>query len=155
MTRQTATPSAVPAPKVRDRVLVVTEDPSLITEVRAVADSEGTRVIACLGPAASPCFLDDKGLCPLAASCRVVIVESPPGGSFKHHLTDIAAGDYAARLQRAHPGSYVLFIPARNALSGPTGEVAVVTDRSDSLHLLTWILRAPAVSQTTSVWRNK
>ena len=133
-----------------DRVLVVTEDPDLIAQVRAIAEAEGARVIACLGPAASPCFLDDKGLCPLAATCRVVIVESPAQGSFKYHLTDIPAGAYAERLQRAHPETYVVLIPAVGALAGPTGEVAAVASREESLHLLSWILRAAAVSNGTS-----
>ena len=139
----TATATSVPDHRFRDRVLVVTEDPSFIADIRAVAEAERARVIACLGPAASPCFLDTLGRCPLAASCRVVVVESPPSGSFKYRLKDIPAGEYAERLQRVHPNTHVLFIPSSTALSGPTGEVAVVADRSESVRLLPWILRAP------------
>ena len=151
----TATPPAATRAAPRDRILVVTEDPSFIEQVRAAFDGEGTDVIGCLGPTASTCFLLVEGLCPLAEGCRVVVVESPPGGSFKNHLTDIVAGDYAERLQRAHPDAFVLLIPASSDPSGPTGEIAVVGDRRESIHLLTWVSRASAISKSARERRQK
>ena len=142
-----AVPAAPPGRRLRDRVLVVTEDPSFIRRVRLVAEAEGATVTACLGPAASPCLLDENESCALASRCRVVIVESPPGGNFRYHLKDVSAGAYAECLQRAHPGSYVMFIPSLAELSGPTGEVAVVNDRGESVHLLKWILRSLRISK--------
>ncbi len=125
-----------------ERVLVVSEDPFYIGSVRSVAAPEGGRVIACLGPAASPCILDEKAICPLVENSSVVFVDSPPSGSFRGQLKEISAGDYAERLQRSHPHTYVVLVGAAAGSFGPTGEVAVVGDRAESLHLLKWILRA-------------
>ena len=55
-----------------ERVLVVSEDPLYIDSVRSVAAPEGASVIACLGPAASPCILDEKAICSLAERKSVV-----------------------------------------------------------------------------------
>lgn len=125
-----------------ERVLVVSEDPFYIESVRSVAAPGGGRVIACLGPAASPCILDEKAICSLAETSNVVLVDSPPSGSFCSPLREISAGDYAERLQRAHPHTCVVLVDAAAASVGPTGEVAVVGDRTESLHLLKLILRA-------------
>lgn len=126
------------------RILVVSEDPFFIEHVRELVEFEGGRVIACLGPAASPCILDRKAVCPLAATSSVVIVDSPPAGAFRYHLTGIAAGDYAARLQRAQADSYVILIAHPGSLIGPTGDVTVVGDRDQGTHLLTWVMHTLA-----------
>lgn len=125
-----------------ERVLVVSEDPFYIGSVRSVAAPEGGRVIACLGPAASPCILDEKALCPLAETSIVALVDSPPGGTFRGYLKESSAGGYAERLQRSHPHTYVVLVDVAAGSVGPTGEVAVVRDRAESLHLLKWILRS-------------
>jgi hypothetical protein len=104
------------------------------------------RSIACLGPAAGPCFLDERGSCPLAAGATVLVVDAPVGGSFKCHLYDMPAGEYTERLQRAHPQCYVLLVAGRGWV-GPTGEVAVANDRDDALQLLTSVLRAPTIER--------
>ena len=125
-----------------ERVLVVSEDPLYIESVRSVAAPKGACVVACLGPAASPCILDEKAICSLAETSSIVFVDSPPSGAFRGHRGEIPAGDYAERLQRSHPHTHVVLVDAVAGSVGPTGEVAVVGDRAESLHLLRWILRA-------------
>lgn len=121
----------------RSGVLVVSEDPSFIQRVRETVSEMGVRVIACLGPAASPCFLDDTGMCPLAAGVSVVLVDAPPGGAFRYHWHEIGAADYAERLQRAHPGTFVIVSSSGDTFPGPTGEIAVLQPET-ALLLLRW-----------------
>lgn len=77
---------------------------------RVSAEAEDGSVVACLGPAASPCFLDEKGSCPLAARSATVMVDAPESGVFRYHLTEIPAADYAERLQTAHPQTHVMLV---------------------------------------------
>lgn len=131
------------------RVLVVSEDPFFFDAVRTLVATEGGRVIACLGPAASPCILDRKDVCPLAAGSAIAIVDAPPDGVFRYHWKEISAGEYAERLQAAHQETYVLLSATEAGVTGPTGEVAVTVDRVETLHLLQWVLRAIALERTT------
>ena len=62
-------------------VLVVSEDQAFIERVRATVTELGIRLIACLGPTASPCLLDETGVCPLAAGASIALIDAPPGGS--------------------------------------------------------------------------
>ena len=130
-----------------DRILVVSEDAFFIEDARDKVGAEGGQVIACLGPAASPCELDREPMCPLAAGCGFVLVDAPPSGAFRYHDRDLQAGTYAERLQRAHPDSYVILIAPNLAEVGRTGEVAPVTRRTDALNIITWILRSDAVGR--------
>lgn len=90
------------------RVLVVSEDPFFVESVRAVAELVGGTVVACMGPAASPCALDEEAICPLVARSSIVMVDPPPSGAFRYHMTHISAHDYAARIRGAHPHTHVL-----------------------------------------------
>lgn len=125
----------------RSGVLVVSEDPAFIERVRGMVDQLGIRVIACLGPAASPCFLEDSGVCPLADGVSVVLVHSPPGGTFRYHWRQIPAAEYAQRLQTAHPGTFVILSSRDEDCSGPTGEIAVLHPET-ALLFLRWGLPA-------------
>lgn len=58
-------------------------------------ENMATRVIACLGPTASPCFLEDEGMCPLVAGSAIVLVDAPFDGSFRRYWKQITAGEYA------------------------------------------------------------
>jgi hypothetical protein len=120
-------------------VLVVSEDPHFIERVRDLTLAERGRAVACLGPAASPCFLDESEYCPLASKSRTIIVDAPAGGSFRGCSGEIPAGSYAERVQRAHSDAYVLLIATPTFL-GPTGEGIVVGDRDEALELLGLIL---------------
>lgn len=132
------------------RVLVVSEDPFFIEAVRTLVVTEGGRVVACLGPAASPCILDQKDVCPLAAGSAIAIVDAPPEGVFRYHWKEISAGHYAERLQAAHPQTYVLLSATDAGVNGPTGEVAVTVGRVETLHLLQWVLRSIAIERSSN-----
>lgn len=126
----------------RSGVLVVSENPDFIERVRETVSELGVRVIACLGPAASPCFLDDTGTCPLAAGVSVVLVDAPPDGAFRYYWHAVGAADYAERLQRAHPGTFVIVSSRGDTSPGPTGEIAVLQPET-ALLLLRWGLPEP------------
>lgn len=130
-----------------DRILVVSEDAFFIEEVKEKIGAEGGNVIACLGPATSPCVLEREDACPLAEGCGFVLVDAPEDGVFRYHSRDLPAGTYAERVQRAHPSSYVILIAPPDARVGTTGEVAPVGRRSDALNIVTWILRSDAAEQ--------
>lgn len=121
-------------------VLIVSESPEFLAEAHKALRPQGGRVIACLGPAQAPCFLDDRGSCPLAGHCAVVLVDSPPSGVFHHHWLEIPVGIYSERLQRAHPETLVLLVGAPVGSSGPTGEVAGVLDRASALDIVRSLL---------------
>lgn len=125
-------------------VLVVSEDPAFIERVRGTVTELGIRVIACLGPTASPCFLDESGVCPLAAGVSIALIDAPPGGSFRYHWRQVPAAEYAERLQRAHPDTFVVVSSRDDCSPGPTGEIAVLHPET-ALLLLRWGLpSAPA-----------
>lgn len=124
----------------RPRVLAVSEDPDYIQDLRGAVEERGATLVACLGPAASPCFLDKREVCPLAASSDIVLIDAPPSGCFKNHSLEIEAGDYAERLQRAHPDILVVLVaPIEGA--GPTGEVMVTEGRTSAYLLLDQLLQ--------------
>lgn len=131
--------STAPAERKHD-VLVVSESPEFVAEAHKALRPSGARVIACLGPAQAPCYLDDEGSCPLAGHCAVVFVDSPPSGVFTCHSLQVQAGAYAERLQRAHPKTLVLLAGAPVGTSGPTGEVAQVADRDSGLDIVRSLL---------------
>ncbi|MGI8708921.1 MAG: hypothetical protein ACR2LG_12095 [Actinomycetota bacterium] len=137
-----------PVDDLSPRVLVVSEDPCFIERARAIVGTEGGRLIACLGPTASPCILDEKLVCPLAARTAVALVDAPAGGVFRHHWREIPAGDYAVRLQRAHPQTFVILSVLAVGQAGPTGEVAVGEGRDEALQQLVWLLRALAIARS-------
>lgn len=149
-------PRAPSADDLSPPVLVVSEDPFFIERARALIGSEGGRVVACLGPTASPCILDEKLVCPLAARAAVALVDAPAGGVFRHHWKEMPAGDYAARLQRAHPQTFVLLCVAAVGQAGPTGEVHVGEGRDEALRQLVWLLRTNAIARASegSLTRN-
>ena len=150
LARQRKTPERRVEPK-KSGVLVVSEDPAFIERVRATVTESGLRLIACLGPTASPCFLDDSGVCPLAAGASIALVDAPPGGSFRYHWHQVPAAEYAEKLQRAHPGTFVVVSSRDDSSPGPTGEIAVLHPET-ALLLLRWGLpTAPAEpAQVTS-----
>jgi hypothetical protein len=124
------------------RILLVTEDPYFIQETTAVLEWSGAKVISCLGPAHTDCYLYDKGSCPLARSVDIALVDSPQDGEFRYHATEIAAGAYAESLQRGHPQTHVVLCGAPEGFSGPTGEVGLVADHRQALFVLTRLLRS-------------
>lgn len=130
------------APSTRSRILVVSEDPFFVEEARAVLEWTGASVVSCLGPAHARCDLYFKGSCPLARRARIALVDAPTSGRFRYHGNDIQAGRYAEDLQRAHSRTHVFLCGAPLGASGPTGEVAVTPTRSDTLDVLTRLLRA-------------
>ena len=138
-----------------DRILVVSEDAFFIEEVRGNLEAEGAVVIACLGPAASPCVLERDDACPLAEGCGFVLVDAPPSGVFRYHDRDLPAGTYAERVQRAHPSTYVILIAPVHARVGTTGEVAPVSRRADAVNIVTWILRSDAVGHIQESHRER
>lgn len=124
------------------RILLVTEDPYFIQEANAVLSWSGAKVTSCLGPAHTECELDRRGRCPLAARADMTLVDSPAGGRFRYHTADVGAGEYAERLQRAHPRDHVVLCGAPEGCAGPTGEVATVTTHREALYVLTRLLRS-------------
>lgn len=117
-------------------VLVVSEDPTIIVEAQRMLGSHGAHVVGCLGPAQTPCVLDDREVCPLAAHTSVAIVDAPATGSFKLHWKDVTVGEYATRLARAHPACFVILCGAPLGASGYTGEVAHATNARSALAIL-------------------
>jgi len=88
-------------------MLLVTEDPSFIDDVR---DAIGVThdVVTCLGPAQVGCLMESRGTCPLVSRSAIALVDSPPTGDFFDHYRGIPSILYAERLARAHPGTEVL-----------------------------------------------
>jgi hypothetical protein len=123
-------------------ILVVSEDPNFITAVHDVVQPKGGRVNGCLGPANSHCPLETKHVCPMAEHAEIVVVDSPPSGYFGSHGDLVPSGDYAARLQRAHPGRLVLLCGAIPGVSGASGDVDHVTDRVKTLATIEALLEA-------------
>ena len=123
-------------------VLVVTQDPHFIGAIQDVVVPAGGRVLGCLGPADSHCPLEERSVCPMAAHSDVVVVDSPPSGSFGHVGREVPAGLYAERLRRTHPGRLVLLCGAFPGLAGASGEVAHVEDRLKALATIEALLAA-------------
>ena len=125
-------------------ILVVTEDPHFITAVHDLIGPEGGRVVGCLGPANSHCPLEQRHVCGMAEHSAVAIVDVPPSGSFGRpgSIDAVPAGEYAERLQAAHPGLKVLLCGAIPGASGPSGEVTLIADRLTTLATLQAILQA-------------
>jgi hypothetical protein len=117
-------------------VLIVSEDAALIHRATQELRKEGIVAKGCLGPAHASCFLEAHQPCPLAADVAVTIVDSPPGGSFIRYLKDVSSGDYAERLQAAHPACKVILCGAPEGYSGPTGEVLVAPTTQNALDLV-------------------
>jgi hypothetical protein len=89
-----------------NRVLVVTEDPTFIQEVRSELGGEAA-VVACLGPGQGHCAMEHRGTCSLAAGADYVLVDVPAGGTFHDHYKGIAGISYAEKLAETHLGSAV------------------------------------------------
>lgn len=124
-----------PAPQ---RILVVTEDPFFIEEVRDRFRPTGSKVMACLGPSQSPCLMEVSGTCTLAEHSSIVVVDSPRSGVFAGRWGMIPAGTYAEKLSQRHPDSFVILAGAPVGLAGATGEVASVRHRAAALDLISW-----------------
>lgn len=120
-------------------LLVVSEDPEFVERVRDRCRPSGARVVACLGPSQSPCLMDVKESCGLAANAEVVLVDSPPTGVFGGCWGTIPAGSYAEKLAARHPSTFVILV-APVGLAGPTGEVTSVSSRERALDLVGWTL---------------
>lgn len=123
------------------RVVIVSEDPAFIEEVRGELEDASTKIVACLGPTASPCHLDDKQACPLVGRSQIVLIDAPAGGYFRRHWKQVAAWDYADRLQKAHPLSLVVLATNGGDFRGG-GEEVVVRQRETALLFLKWALPA-------------
>lgn len=120
-------------------LLVVSEDPEFVERVRERCRPSGSQVIACLGPSQSPCLMDVKKTCGLAATADVVLVDSPPTGVFGGRWGTLPAGNYAEKLAARHPDAFVILV-APVGLAGPTGEVTSVSSRERALDLVGWTL---------------
>jgi hypothetical protein len=92
---------------VKSRMVLVTEDPSFIDDVRRAVGRTHT-VLTCLGPAQGGCLMDKRGTCPLVSRSELTLVDSPPTGDFFDHYHGIPSILYAERLAQAHPGTEVL-----------------------------------------------
>ena len=101
------------------RVLVVTEDPSFVEEVRSKFG--GVRqIVACLGPAQRSCLMDRYGMCSLAEHSEFVLVDSPATGAFNDHYHGIPAISYAERLAETHPRTEVIMCDPLRHGEGPS-----------------------------------
>lgn len=132
-------------------VLVVSEDPVLIHRASETLGPSGVRVTGCLGPAHSRCKLEDRSSCPLAEHAEVALVDSPSSGVFTCHWKVIQAGDYAERLQRAHPDCTVVLCGAPEGSTGPTGEVLTASGVGSVLTLLQMVFGSDKPASTASV----
>ena len=110
-------------------VLVVSEDHHFIEAVHGIVREGGGRSAGCLGPANTPCDLETRRICPLAAHSSVVLVDAPASGSFRYGAGVVPAGEYAERRAEFHPGRLGLLSGARPGAVGAAGEVAHVADR--------------------------
>jgi methyl coenzyme M reductase subunit C len=112
-----------------NRVLVVTEDPAFIQEVRSELGGAAA-VVACLGQ--GHCAMKQRGTCSLAAGADYVLVDVPAGGAFHDHHKGIAGITYAERLAETHPDSSVALCMADapqppNAFLKRTDVLAIVS----------------------------
>ena len=121
------------------RVVCVSEDPDFIHELQDRLDAHGIHVIGCLGPTHSSCPLMCGNHCRLTKPGDFVLVDSPPSGSFVHYWQEVQVGPYAGYLQRDQPEAFVIVCGAPVGPSGPTGEVAHVSDREEAIELLRWL----------------
>lgn len=137
-TPRSARAGALDPPLRRSRLLVVSEDPAFVEQVRS-AVAVGVQVVACLGPTASDCVLEDQASCPLAERSSVVLVDQPPGGVFRYHWKHLSAPDYADLLQRVHPSAVVLLTSGESP-SDEHREGVPYMARVTALRLLTWLL---------------
>lgn len=117
-------------------VLIVSEDPALIHHASQELRDVGMRVVGCLGPAHSRCKLEDGETCSLARKAHVALVDSPSSGAFICHWKIVPSGDYAKRLQRAHPECKVILCGAPEGSAGASGEVIHAAHTSSALLLL-------------------
>jgi hypothetical protein len=124
-----------------DSILIVSEDPEFVVRAQESLQSDGLRVVGCLGPAHTECVLDVAAICPLAFIYSIALIDSPPSGVFGHHWKQIPVGAYAERLQRAHPEMFVVLTGAPESFSGAQGEVAHTQDRALGLQLVRQLAR--------------
>lgn len=112
------------------RVLVVTEDPAFLEQVRDRLSS--FEVVACMGPAQRTCLMERDGVCALAQRSDLALVDSPVTGEFFDHYHGIPAISYAEHLAETHPGTEVILCdPVRH------GEVpSAFLSRESALHLI-------------------
>ena len=137
------------------RLVCVSEDPAFIHEVQHELRSYGVHVVGCLGPIHSSCPLMCGDHCTLATEADLVLVDSPPSGSFVHYWQEIQVGPYAELLQRDHPETLVIVCGAPLIRSGPSGEVSHVSDREEALDLLRWLARTHPIRKTVRRNRTK
>ncbi|HET7482745.1 MAG TPA: hypothetical protein VFK89_07785 [Actinomycetota bacterium] len=131
----------------RLRVLVVSEDAGFLVAAQEALRPAGVHVVACMGPAQSPCDLLDSGSCPLAGHVDAAIVDAPADGVFRHHWFALTASDYAASLARSHPRLFVMLCgPGDQAW--PSTAVTVGHTRSEALHLLRWAAETDGTERT-------
>ncbi|HEU4480595.1 MAG TPA: hypothetical protein VFS18_01810 [Actinomycetota bacterium] len=114
-------------------ILMVSESPERVVAAQRAMKAVGIRVVACLGPAQSPCFFDEGHRCPFVDHAPVVIVDAPRSGSFRHEWKDIPAGVYAERVAAMHPGGLVLLCGAPEGAGGPTGDVTATPEDALSI----------------------
>ena len=123
-------------------ILVVSEDPAFISAVHDIVEAAGNRVLGCLGPAASLCPLERRGVCGMAEHSSIILVDCPPSGSFGRHHGAMPAETYAERLSQAHPGRFVLLCGAAPGAARAAGEIDHVTDRVRALATIQAMLGA-------------
>lgn len=112
------------------RVLVVTEDPYFIEEVRARLGTRAT-VSACLGPGHARCAMEERGICGLAQAADLALVDVPATGCFHDHYRGIPAISYAERLAETHPRTRVVM-----CTSVASTERSAFLPRSEALDIL-------------------
>jgi hypothetical protein len=106
-------------------IVMVSESPEHIVAAQEAIRPLGLRLVGCLGPAQSPCYLSTQERCPLVDHATAVLVDSPATGRFVRHWHDIPAGTYAEGLASLHPDTQVILCGVPEGSGGTTGDVTV------------------------------
>jgi len=123
----------------RKSVLVVSEDPTFIANIRERFAGIGA-VVACVGPGDGRCNLDLKGACRLVDHADVAIVDPPPSGAFSRAWHKVPATDYAERIAAHYPETFVILCGVPDPYFEVNPEVAVALDRESGVELSRWAL---------------